>query len=183
MNPDTQYEMQSQDPTSSRISRLTETLHELEGLLQLCTNTPGLLPATFGEILTAKAAAVAAMTRELAAGLRSEPHAVSHPVSVDTPAEPQTSSLTRSPAEKQTGTEVPKREIRLSINDRIRFSREIFGGDTAALNALTESLSSLSEWTQAPAVIAGATGLDPDSDLLREFTELLSARYTDTSKR
>ncbi len=66
----------------------------------------------------------------------------------------------------------------LNINDRIRYQRELFGGNMALLNSTIEKLNAMSSLQEAEAYVAENFNWDTTEGAAFEFMELLEARFT-----
>lgn len=66
----------------------------------------------------------------------------------------------------------------LNLNDRLRYQRELFGGDMSLLNATIEKLNVMSSLQDAEAYVAENFNWDTTEGAALEFMELLEARFT-----
>lgn len=66
----------------------------------------------------------------------------------------------------------------LNINDRIRYQRELFGGNMALLNATIEKLNAMSSLQEAETYVSENFNWDTTEGAAFEFMELLEARFT-----
>lgn len=67
--------------------------------------------------------------------------------------------------------------IRLSLNDRYLFLRELFGGDIAALNGALDTLAGLSSPDEVAAYAAGTLGLNPEEPVAASFIMVACRRF------
>lgn len=66
----------------------------------------------------------------------------------------------------------------LNLNDRLRYQRELFGGDMALLNSTIDKLNAMSSFGEAEAYVAENFNWDTTEGAAFEFMELLEARFT-----
>ncbi len=67
---------------------------------------------------------------------------------------------------------------RFSLNDRFRFSRELFGGDTRGFDRLVETLQEMPNFDEARHYLADTLGWDIESDdAAAEFVEIINPFY------
>ncbi|MBD5290289.1 MAG: hypothetical protein HDS26_06365 [Bacteroides sp.] len=132
--------------------QITDETFELQGLLQLLeSGTP--LPPNFPALIVAKAESILALAREITL-----PTPEAQPA--ETPADP--------PAQPR---------IRLALNDRIRFTRELFAGDQDRLNEILAHISSI-PWPQAQDYLLSDLNWDPATPEIAEFIEILHNLHT-----
>lgn len=78
-------------------------------------------------------------------------------------------------------TESSPRRLRslFTINDRFRFARELFGGSTRRLDDSLTYLDVAIDFNEVEDFFLTEQGLDPDSEVTREFLEILSRAFAD----
>lgn len=169
--------------------KLLDSVYELEGLLMLLESRDD-LPSTFPSLIEAKAAAILQQARQLAAD---SPQPV-----VEQPPLPELRTAVEPPAQEEAAGESQpadvneeepepvvikspfnqdKTGIRFSINDRIRFSRELFGGNTALFDSTIRFIEDLPDWMDVEDYFYTEQEWDPSRREVAEFTELLHHLY------
>jgi len=66
----------------------------------------------------------------------------------------------------------------LNLNDRLRYQKELFGGNMALLNSTIDKLNAMSSLQEAEAYVAENFNWDTTEGAAFEFMELLEARFT-----
>lgn len=66
----------------------------------------------------------------------------------------------------------------ISLNDLFRFSRELFGGDTARLNEVVERLGDAPSLDAAMTVLTSEIHLDEENEAAADFVELLRKYFS-----
>lgn len=66
----------------------------------------------------------------------------------------------------------------ISLNDLFRFSRELFGGDTARLNEVVERLGNAPSLDAAMTLLASEIHLDEENEAAADFVELLRKYFS-----
>lgn len=66
-----------------------------------------------------------------------------------------------------------------SINDRFRFSRELFGGSTRRFDDSLAYLDGAIDFNEVEDFFLGDQGFDPESEVVKEFLETLSRGFAD----
>lgn len=66
----------------------------------------------------------------------------------------------------------------ISLNDLFRFSRELFGGDTARLNEVVERLGNAPSFDAARTILASEVHLDEENEAAADFVELLRKYFS-----
>lgn len=65
----------------------------------------------------------------------------------------------------------------ISLNDSFRFSRELFGGDTALMNRVIEQISVMSSYNTAIAFLSSKIAINEEKEALTDFLELLNKYF------
>lgn len=65
----------------------------------------------------------------------------------------------------------------LTLNDKIRFSKELFNGDTAQMNATIDELDQMANMGDALSFINAKFSWDKDNEAVQEFLTLLGRRF------
>ncbi len=78
----------------------------------------------------------------------------------------------------------PRGDIRrmLTLNDKFLFRRELFNGSDTELNDTLDLVASMASMREAEEYLYDDLQLDPDSDSMRQFIEILGS-YFNTSSR
>ncbi|MDE7160250.1 MAG: hypothetical protein K2O24_05350 [Muribaculaceae bacterium] len=87
-------------------------------------------------------------------------------------------------AEDEPVAEVERQPLRrhFSLNDRFRFSRELFGGSPARFDEILHVLDGMDSAAEAEAYLCDELGWEPDDDdMAAEFVEIVRAGFADTS--
>ena len=66
----------------------------------------------------------------------------------------------------------------ISLNDLFRFSRELFGGDTARLNEVVERLGNAPSFDAARTILVSEVHLDEENEAVADFVELLRKYFS-----
>lgn len=64
----------------------------------------------------------------------------------------------------------------IGLNDRIRFQRELFGGDASLMNSTIDALNNLSSLADAMEYVVVNFKWDDDNDTVKYFKEILSRK-------
>jgi len=64
----------------------------------------------------------------------------------------------------------------IGLNDRIRFQKELFGGDAALMNSTIEALNEASSFVEALEYIAGSFSWDDENATVKYFKDILSRK-------
>jgi hypothetical protein len=64
----------------------------------------------------------------------------------------------------------------ISLNDKFRFQRELFGGNAALLNQTLEALNEIKDKNEATEFLAGLN-LDSENPTAKEFLELINRKF------
>lgn len=145
--------------------QITDETFELQGLLQLLeSGTP--LPANFPSLIVSKAESILALARELTLPAPEQP------------APEQRTPQPGAPAFQAEGhSDLKPAPIRLALNDRIRFTRELFGGDPLLLDETLARVSALT-WPKAEDYLLTDLAFDTSRPEIAEFLEILRNLHT-----
>lgn len=88
-----------------------------------------------------------------------------------------TAGINSSPVKRVDSIFVKSLKSALKLNDRIRYSRELFGGSTELLNSTIEELDQKSNLGEALAYINAQFNWDKDNEAVIEFLSLLERRF------
>jgi len=64
----------------------------------------------------------------------------------------------------------------IGLNDRIRFQKELFGGDAALMNSTIEALNEASSFVEALEYIASSFSWDDENATVKYFKDILSRK-------
>ncbi len=97
---------------------------------------------------------------------------------------PVTAIGTREPESEENGAAAPSQSGRklktlFSINDRFRFSRELFGGSTRRFDDSLNFLEMALDYNEVEDYFIEEVGMDPEDDTVKEFLEVLSKAFAD----
>ncbi len=67
--------------------------------------------------------------------------------------------------------------VKLTVNDRYRFMRELFGGDAGAMNRALADIEGLTSAPEVEAYVADALGLDLEQTVVAEFFAATTERF------
>lgn len=153
--------------------RLIDSVYELEGLLQLAlrSETPveGLKEATEKKLT------------DILEQLEKDGDEKEEDVTVVTDVELESvtgeESVTRAQSETKGGRSHVGVPVVLSVNDRFRYTRTMFNGNTSRLEAALTAIASLENEKDIRQFLAAESGLDAYGDPeIESFVELLDAR-------
>ena len=148
---------------------LLDRVYELEGLLLLMEQRND-LPDNFRNLIIDKARSILAEAEKMEMSPKPE-EPTTTPIDQITPIAPITPTAP-APAPNTTPS------IRFPLNDRIRFSRELFGGDTARFDSTIAFVESLPEWPDVEDYFYADLAWDPARPEVAEFTEMLRHLFT-----
>lgn len=140
---------------------ILDTLYELEGLLLLTKERGGITPE-FKSLIEAKARKILRMIEDSGNEKSKEENEEE---------EPQTITSEPQPASPEPQTK--PRRLRLALNDRIRFSRTLFSGDSEALDRSLAYVESLPEREDVEDYFFSELGWDPTDRETAEFVEMV----------
>lgn len=169
---------------------------EIEGLLQLALHRAEMLPPEALILLKAKSAELAGIS----AALSIEPEAVADSLSSAEPAseispaenmgataaEPVAAPATPEPTELQAAAEPQKsvptdtarhdnarKEIRLTLNDRIRFRRELFHNSSDEMSQCVDVIESMGSLAEAVDYLTNDLCLDASLPAVADFIDII----------
>lgn len=168
---------------------ILDTLYELEGLLLLTKERGGITPE-FKSLIEAKARKILRMIEDSGNEKSKEKNEEEEPQSITSepqPASPEPQAVSPEPQtaspEPQTASPEPQtvspepqtkpRRLRLALNDRIRFSRTLFSGDSEALDRSLAYVESLPEREDVEDYFFSEIGWDPTDRETAEFVEMV----------
>lgn len=72
------------------------------------------------------------------------------------------------------------RELRraLTLNDRYRFSRELFGSSNDSLNSALDTISDFTSYSDAEQWMVSILGFDPENDIVKEFMVIVAKHFS-----
>lgn len=170
---------------------LIDRVYELEGLLLLLQQRKD-LTQSFKDIIVNKSRAIleeaellqTSEAAPLAAETEFEEAAEAFPDSPETEAAEQAIPISENiPAvaqQKPGGSAAGK--IRFPINERIRFSHELFAADTARFNSTVAYVESLPDWTDVEDYFYSELQWDPSEKNVADFIEMLRHLYNRSHK-
>lgn len=65
----------------------------------------------------------------------------------------------------------------LTLNDRYRFSRELFGNSNDALNSALDTINDMETFDQAERWVADNLGLDSENEIVKEFMAIVTKHF------
>lgn len=162
---------------------LLDRVYELEGLLLLLEQRND-LPDSFRNLIIEKAKSILAEAQKLEMPNKPEEPAFAEQPDfaeeqnfaetsqIEQEPEPPTATTVTTSATSATTT-ATSATIRFPLNDRIRFSRELFGGDIHRFDSTIAFVESLPEWPDVEDYFYAELGWDPARPEVAEFTEML----------
>lgn len=93
----------------------------------------------------------------------------------ESPASPN-HRITASPVKRIDGRLISDLRKVIGLNDRIRFQKELFGGDAALMNSTIDALNSSASLAEALEYIGANFKWDEDNDTVKYFKEILTRK-------
>ncbi len=84
--------------------------------------------------------------------------------------------ITESPVKRIDGRLISDLRKVIGLNDRIRFQKELFGGDAALMNSTIDALNSSASLAEALEYIGANFKWDEDNDTVKYFKEILTRK-------
>ncbi|MCQ2361306.1 MAG: hypothetical protein MJ009_07540 [Paludibacteraceae bacterium] len=84
--------------------------------------------------------------------------------------------ITESPVKRIDGRLISDLRKVIGLNDRIRFQKELFGGDAALMNSTIDALNSSASLDEALEYIGANFKWDEDNDTVKYFKEILTRK-------
>lgn len=161
---------------------LIDRVYELEGLLLLLNGRKD-LPEGFKSIIVDKARVIFEEAEQLTlppkdTDLQEEAQAAEFEEAEDANVKPAANPEPKTEIKHEdTAEAVSKPAIRFPINDRIRFSRELFNGDASRFDSTVAFVEALPDWTDVEDYFYSDLAWDPSNSSVAEFADMLHHLY------
>lgn len=158
-----------------RINELMEKVYELQGLLTLMKESPA-GAANLTGLIRRKADLIANLARALEESRTAAPDPAPAPLTAPV-CEPDPEPVPAAPVAPETSahsqTSLLPSLLRLSLNDRFRFTRSLFGGSRADLDSFLRAIASLDSLHDVESYCYSELGWDRETPEVADFMELI----------